>query len=91
MGLFVSRWPDTTQLSMNLFILVVPVAEYGLYRLGCYGTVVLSLVALSCFVVDRLKFLPGHTLWHLLGGLNLLALAFFSCGSTGAALPHLNM
>ncbi|TPX39022.1 hypothetical protein SeMB42_g06520 [Synchytrium endobioticum] len=69
--LFVWNWERTSVLSVRMILVIFPFAMYGYAVNACWMGLALGVLGLSSFAIDRKNWLPGHSIWHLAGGLSL--------------------
>jgi hypothetical protein len=69
-GMFITYWErHTASLTVKTMAAVFPVIAWGLAKSHSWGAIVSGLTGVGCFVLDRKRLLPVHTLWHFFGGL----------------------
>jgi hypothetical protein len=66
-GIYARSWRKTATLSILLTSIVVPYSMYVLCSNGESLAAGAFLAGVACFLLDRFKFLPLHSVWHLLG------------------------
>ena len=63
-----------------------------LFMCSCWGAMACLAGGTACFLADRLRFAPTHSLWHILSAAALYSVLAFSvyanehCGADGIAL-----
>ncbi|TPX30445.1 hypothetical protein SmJEL517_g05991 [Synchytrium microbalum] len=69
--LFIWHWERTAILAVKMILVIFPWSVYGYIRGGAWTGMILGVAGLACFAVDRKGWFPGHTWWHIGGGLSL--------------------
>lgn len=64
-------WRHSTRLALIVVGFVYPFVALSCMKMkGYYGAIVFSLISLGvvCFLLDRMGYVPLHSVWHILGG-----------------------